>query len=96
MGEPTWMYRRRADGGVEARVFAADTIPDGWADSPARLDAATAALSLAALTRKQLLTYARTELGVEIDPKLGRAALRREVEALIAGHNAGGPTDDRI
>lgn len=34
MGHPTYMYREK-DGEVEAKVFDSDSIPEGWADSPA-------------------------------------------------------------
>lgn len=38
MGNPTWMYKRRY-GKVESKVFDSDEIPDGWVDSPAKVEA---------------------------------------------------------
>lgn len=39
MSNPTWAYRRGADGAVEARIFP-DGMPDepGWHDTPAKID----------------------------------------------------------
>lgn len=33
----TWGYRLK-DGEVEARLFEEDTAPEGWADTPAKLE----------------------------------------------------------
>lgn len=38
MGVPTFMYRRAEDGSVESRVFDSDAIPEGWVDSPAKVE----------------------------------------------------------
>lgn len=37
MQNPTYGYRRAEDGSVEAQIFDGE-IPEGWCDSPARVD----------------------------------------------------------
>lgn len=47
--ERCWRFRRAADGGVEKRIFVSPRdVPmnDGWADSPVRIDEASAKASL--------------------------------------------------
>jgi hypothetical protein len=37
MGHPIFLYRRLADGGLEARIFDSDALPpetEGWSDNP--------------------------------------------------------------
>lgn len=41
MGHPIYLYRRLADGGLEARIFDSDALPpegEGWSDSPDKAD----------------------------------------------------------
>ena len=38
MGHATYMYQRAADGGVTSKIFDSEAIPEGWFDSPARVD----------------------------------------------------------
>ncbi|MFZ5789770.1 MAG: hypothetical protein ACOY3L_03630 [Pseudomonadota bacterium] len=43
MGHPIFLYRRLADGGLEARIFDSDALPpdaEGWSDSPSGADEA--------------------------------------------------------
>ena len=35
---PTFGYRRGEDGGIEKDVFEGEPLPEGWADSPAKVD----------------------------------------------------------
>lgn len=82
MGDPTWMYRRRGDGGVEARVFDAKRLPtaaEGWRDSPAALPERFAGMS-----KKELEAYVRTRFGVELDRRRSRQALLRQVQDMAA------------
>lgn len=40
MGNPTYMYRRdKKTGAVVSEVFDSGSIPKGWVDTPAKLDA---------------------------------------------------------
>lgn len=82
MGDPTWMYRRRSDGGVEARVFDGGRLPpaaEGWRDSPAALPERFAGMS-----KKELEAYARMRFGVELDRRRSRQVLLRQVQELAA------------
>lgn len=38
MGHPTYMYRRHESGEIEGAVFDSDELPNGWVDSPAKVD----------------------------------------------------------
>jgi len=93
MGDPTWMYRRRADGGVEARLFDGGRLPPaahGWRDSPAALPERFASMS-----KKELEAYARTRFGVELDRRRSRPVLLRQVQELAALARREGRDGDR-
>lgn len=82
MGDPTWMYRRRSDGGVEARVFDGGRLPpaaDGWRDSPADLPERFTNMS-----KTELEAYARTHFSVELDRRRTRQTLLRQVQDMAA------------
>lgn len=87
MDNPTWMYRRLDDGGVEARLFAGPRLArtvDGWRDSPARLPEPFAGMS-----KKELEAYARVRFGVELDRRRGLGTLRRQLRRLAAQQGTG-------
>lgn len=80
MKNPIWMYRRRADGDVEARLFDAASLPrraEGWRDSPAALPGPFAGMS-----KKELEAYVRTRFGIGLDRRRSLSALRRQVQDL--------------
>lgn len=36
MGNPTYMYRRNEAGGIDAKIFDSDELPEGWQDHPGK------------------------------------------------------------
>lgn len=90
MVDPTWMYRRAADGGVEARLFDAGGPPAGWFDSPA----AIADPALESMTKRELEGFARRRFGVDLDRRRSAVNLRRQVGDLIERERTGGGDDD--
>ena len=90
MGDPTWMYRRAADGGVAARIFDADALPAGWFDSPAALRDP----ELSSLSKREIEALARHRFGVELDRRRSAEVLRRQVREMINREKTGGGDDD--
>lgn len=77
MDTRTWAYTRR-DGAVHAEIFSSPgDVPEGWADSPARLAAETQEPEDEAATLRAALDAA----GIDYDGRWGVARLRAALEA---------------
>ena len=99
---PTYGYRRGADGEVEKDLFDG-AIPPGWADNPADVDDVTASEPASepvdvdgerpdfmAMDKDELEAYAREALGLEIDKRRRIDNLVEQVsDAYAAAHEAG-------
>ena len=92
MNDPTWMYRRAADGTLEAEIFAGGAARLGWVDSPAKVgvvdadpsdDGGTAMPDLEAMTKDEIEALVLARTGVDLDKRRSLAVLPEQARELI-------------